>query len=179
MRPGSIAASNRPTKNQSDWTNCCANVRSATCLRYQLPAETVEVDSPEVTISSQLVQLEILFRNLIDNAVKYGGSPPARRGDRANTEADRTGRPFRSSTTGQEFRQISDEKSLVDSFAWETNWNAARPGTGSRLVPGTQRDQGDRRHRFASVIGGRRRRDRNGIPGHAERGCSARPANSG
>jgi signal transduction histidine kinase len=49
---------------------------SATCMRYQLPGETVVIDSPEITVSSQLVQLEILFRNLIDNAVKYGGSPP-------------------------------------------------------------------------------------------------------
>ena len=44
-------------------------------MRYKLPAETVAVEGPAVTVSSQLVQLEILFRNLIDNAVKYGGSP--------------------------------------------------------------------------------------------------------
>lgn len=49
---------------------------TAACLRYKLPENTVHIDSPEVTITSQLVQLEILFRNLIDNAVKYGGSPP-------------------------------------------------------------------------------------------------------
>jgi two-component system phosphate regulon sensor histidine kinase PhoR len=46
------------------------------CMRYRLPAGTVEVDSPPFTVESQLVQLEILFRNLIDNAVKYAGSPP-------------------------------------------------------------------------------------------------------
>ena len=49
---------------------------AAACIRYRLPEETVSIHSPEVTITSQLVQLEILFRNLIDNAVKYGGSPP-------------------------------------------------------------------------------------------------------
>lgn len=49
---------------------------SATCARYRLPPETVQIDSPEVTVRSQLIQLEILFRNLIDNGVKYGGSPP-------------------------------------------------------------------------------------------------------
>lgn len=53
-----------------------AQCGSATCIRYRLPSETVEIDAPEVTIRSQLIQLEILFRNLIDNAVKYGGSPP-------------------------------------------------------------------------------------------------------
>ena len=48
----------------------------ATCMRYRLPAETVKVDSPPIWIRSQWVQVEILFRNLIDNAIKYGGSPP-------------------------------------------------------------------------------------------------------
>jgi signal transduction histidine kinase len=50
---------------------------SAVCMRYRLSSETVELRSPEMTIRSQWIQLEILFRNLIDNAVKYGGSPPA------------------------------------------------------------------------------------------------------
>ncbi len=46
------------------------------CSRYGMPVETVEIRSPEIVIDGQWVQLEILFRNLIDNAVKYGGSPP-------------------------------------------------------------------------------------------------------
>ena len=49
---------------------------SAICVRYRLPEETVTVDSDRVLIRSQLIQVEILFRNLIDNAVKYAGSPP-------------------------------------------------------------------------------------------------------
>ncbi|KAA5540519.1 HAMP domain-containing histidine kinase [Roseiconus nitratireducens] len=49
---------------------------AASCMRYRLPRDTVTVDSPPVSITSQLVQVEILFRNLIDNAIKYGGSPP-------------------------------------------------------------------------------------------------------
>lgn len=48
----------------------------ATCIRYRVPPETIEVECPPIKLLSQLVQLEILFRNLIDNAVKYGGSPP-------------------------------------------------------------------------------------------------------
>ena len=54
-----------------------AQCGSAACMRYRLPRETVELRSPEVTIRSQWIQVEILFRNLIDNAVKYGGSPPS------------------------------------------------------------------------------------------------------
>ena len=49
---------------------------SAAALRYRVPRETVVVDSPPIVLHSQLVQVEMLFRNLIDNAVKYGGSPP-------------------------------------------------------------------------------------------------------
>ncbi len=49
---------------------------SAACVRYKLPPETIQLEVPEVIVSSQPVQLEILFRNLIDNALKYGGSPP-------------------------------------------------------------------------------------------------------
>ncbi|MCS7468130.1 HAMP domain-containing histidine kinase [Stieleria sp. ICT_E10.1] len=52
-----------------------AECGEAACMRYRLPVETVRVDCPPVTIRSQSVQLEILFRNLIDNAIKYGGSP--------------------------------------------------------------------------------------------------------
>ncbi len=48
----------------------------AVCIRYAVDNETVEVDSPPLTIHSRSTELEILFRNLIDNAVKYGGTPP-------------------------------------------------------------------------------------------------------
>ena len=50
---------------------------AAACIRYKLPADTVQVESPAVTVVSKLVQVEILFRNLIDNAVKYAGVPPS------------------------------------------------------------------------------------------------------
>ena len=53
-----------------------AQCGSAACQRHQLPEETVQIDAPPVVIDGHLVQLEILFRNLIDNAVKYGGQPP-------------------------------------------------------------------------------------------------------
>ena len=49
---------------------------SAACSRYGLPIETVAISAPPTVIEGPLVQLEILFRNLIDNGVKYGGSPP-------------------------------------------------------------------------------------------------------
>ncbi|TWU34163.1 Alkaline phosphatase synthesis sensor protein PhoR [Novipirellula aureliae] len=50
--------------------------RSA-CLRHGVAEETVTLDCPAgLKMNSQGVQMEILFRNLIDNAIKYGGTPP-------------------------------------------------------------------------------------------------------
>lgn len=48
---------------------------SAACMRYRVDGETVTVDARPVTIKSAHIEVEILFRNLIDNAVKYGGKP--------------------------------------------------------------------------------------------------------
>ncbi|KLU03719.1 two-component signal transduction [Rhodopirellula islandica] len=46
------------------------------CVRYKLPPETVRVKCPPILVHAPVIQIEILFRNLIDNAIKYGGSPP-------------------------------------------------------------------------------------------------------
>ena len=51
----------------------CAN---AVCARYGVPTDTVDIDSPRMILRSRPTELDILFRNLIDNAVKYGGQPP-------------------------------------------------------------------------------------------------------
>jgi signal transduction histidine kinase len=53
----------------------------ATCaetvmLRYRLPNETIRVRASQAVVRCSPTDLEILFRNLIDNAVKYGGKPP-------------------------------------------------------------------------------------------------------
>lgn len=46
------------------------------CHRYRVPPETVTIDCPAFMMRAQRVDLDVLFRNLIDNAIKYGGSPP-------------------------------------------------------------------------------------------------------
>jgi two-component system phosphate regulon sensor histidine kinase PhoR len=51
----------------------CAN---AVCVRHSVDRDWVDIDSPVIIIRSHPTELEILFRNLIDNAVKYGGDPP-------------------------------------------------------------------------------------------------------
>ena len=46
------------------------------CLRYRLPLESVELQLLPCLVSGSKVDLDMVFRNLIDNAVKYGGQDP-------------------------------------------------------------------------------------------------------
>jgi two-component system phosphate regulon sensor histidine kinase PhoR len=46
------------------------------CQRHRVPPETVQLDLRAVKIRARLIDVEMIFRNLIDNAVKYGGRPP-------------------------------------------------------------------------------------------------------
>jgi two-component system, OmpR family, phosphate regulon sensor histidine kinase PhoR len=46
------------------------------CLRYRVPADTVQFDLQPCTVRARRVDLDIIFRNLIDNAVKYAGQQP-------------------------------------------------------------------------------------------------------
>jgi signal transduction histidine kinase len=72
LERGVEPAANEPVQLDELLSHCAVTA----CMRYQLPRETVRIESPEILVNSQLIQLEILFRNLIDNAVKYGGRPP-------------------------------------------------------------------------------------------------------
>lgn len=46
------------------------------CLRYRVPTETVAIDAEPCLIHGSPVDLDMIFRNLIDNAIKYGGADP-------------------------------------------------------------------------------------------------------
>ena len=48
----------------------------AVCLRYRVPASTVEFDLQPCTVRARRADLDMIFRNLLDNAVKYAGAPP-------------------------------------------------------------------------------------------------------
>jgi signal transduction histidine kinase len=51
---------------------CAATV----CLRYRVPSDTVHLDLQPCVVRARRVDLEMIFRNLIDNAVKYAGAEP-------------------------------------------------------------------------------------------------------
>jgi len=46
------------------------------CLRYHLPLETVKLHATPAILRARPIDVEMVFRNLIDNAVKYGGTVP-------------------------------------------------------------------------------------------------------
>jgi signal transduction histidine kinase len=46
------------------------------CLRYRVPADTVCLDLQPCTLHARQADLDIIFRNLLDNAVKYAGPDP-------------------------------------------------------------------------------------------------------
>ncbi|HEX5446225.1 MAG TPA: HAMP domain-containing sensor histidine kinase, partial [Pirellulales bacterium] len=52
--------------------NCAQTV----CLRHRLPADAVTVSATPSRVRARPLDLEIVFRNLIDNAVKYSGPQP-------------------------------------------------------------------------------------------------------
>lgn len=49
---------------------------AAVCLSYRVPDDTVHSAAQPCWVRARRLDLEIIFRNLIDNAVKYAGRPP-------------------------------------------------------------------------------------------------------
>jgi signal transduction histidine kinase len=49
---------------------------ASVCMNYRVPPETIRLDLESAVVVGRRVDLDIVFRNLIDNAVKYAGTPP-------------------------------------------------------------------------------------------------------
>jgi signal transduction histidine kinase len=68
-----------PTRDATesiDLARSLADCAHSVCLRYRLPQETVRLQLEPCMIRMRRVDLDMIFRNLIDNAVKYAGTPP-------------------------------------------------------------------------------------------------------
>jgi len=52
------------------------NCAAAVCMNYRVPADTVRLDLRPIIVWGRRLDLDIIFRNLIDNAVKYAGAAP-------------------------------------------------------------------------------------------------------
>ena len=46
------------------------------CLSYRVPSGTIRLETVPCVVRARRVDMELIFRNLIDNAVKYAGSEP-------------------------------------------------------------------------------------------------------
>lgn len=57
-------------------SNMLQNCAETVCLRYHLPIETVKLAVTPAVLRARPIDIEMVFRNLIDNAVKYGGAEP-------------------------------------------------------------------------------------------------------
>jgi two-component system phosphate regulon sensor histidine kinase PhoR len=57
-------------------TSLLGEVAESICVQYGLPLSTVTLNLEDCTVEAVRVNLDILFRNLLDNAVKYAHSPP-------------------------------------------------------------------------------------------------------
>jgi signal transduction histidine kinase len=101
------------------------------CESYRLPVETVRFDCEPCLVHARPVDLDLVFRNLLDNAVKYGGNPPLvevclrrKPGDRVATTIADNGhgipRPLRAKIFGR-FVRLGQEL------------ERERPGTGLGL----------------------------------------------
>lgn len=48
----------------------------AVCIRYRVPKETIRLQLQPCIVRMRRVDADMIFRNLIDNALKYAGKPP-------------------------------------------------------------------------------------------------------
>jgi signal transduction histidine kinase len=52
------------------------NIAATACQRYRLPAETIQLSVRPAIVRGRPIDVEMVFRNLVDNALKYGGEQP-------------------------------------------------------------------------------------------------------
>lgn len=48
----------------------------AASLRYGLPPECTQFDTEPCLVTTRMVDIDLILRNVVDNAFKYGGNPP-------------------------------------------------------------------------------------------------------
>ncbi len=98
------------------------------CARYHLPSETVQLRLEPAIVRGRPIDLEMIFRNLIDNAIKYAGEAPL---VEVELQLHRPSWWSRgSSTTAGAFRPSCGARSLAVSCGWEASWSGRKPAPG-------------------------------------------------
>ena len=89
-RRGTVAKS--PSDGDLEAVDVAAVIRGCidtVCLRYRVDADAVELDLKPVFVQARRVDIDLIFRNLIDNAIKYAGNPPQVTVDMESIRGDR------------------------------------------------------------------------------------------
>jgi signal transduction histidine kinase len=69
------AAADQP-REEVDVPKVVAECAATVCSRYHVPADVVRIDATPCLVRAPQGDVELVFQNLIDNAVKYAGHPP-------------------------------------------------------------------------------------------------------
>ena len=146
---------------------CAATV----CLNYRVPPDTVQLDLPPCIVRGRRIDLDIIFRNLIDNAVKYAGTPP--QVEVCAAAAGRTARSSCGSPTTAAASRRTAAQDLRPLRAAGLELEREKPGTGLGLYIV--------RTLVRRLRGSIRVRDRPARPGQRVRGqsCRERPPDFG
>jgi len=70
------AERSKEDEEEVDLAELLRDCAAAVCASYRVPADTVRLDAQPGVVVGRRIDLDVIFRNLIDNAVKYAGSPP-------------------------------------------------------------------------------------------------------
>ncbi|MEN6450469.1 MAG: HAMP domain-containing sensor histidine kinase [Thermoguttaceae bacterium] len=74
---GRLDAERSPEEDEDvELTDLLRDCASTVCMNYRVPAGYVRLDLEPGTVVGRRVDLHVVFRNLIDNAVKYAATPP-------------------------------------------------------------------------------------------------------
>jgi signal transduction histidine kinase len=59
-----------------DLPTLLSKIAESACLQYRLPGDAVRLDVDPATVRGRPIDVEMLFRNLVDNALKFSGDQP-------------------------------------------------------------------------------------------------------
>ena len=76
LQAGRVESESGEEMEDVDMAELLQDCAAATAMNYHLPAEVVRLDLQPLAVHARRFDLDVIFRNLIDNAIKYAGTPP-------------------------------------------------------------------------------------------------------
>ena len=119
LEAGRLDAERHGEQEDVDLAELLRQCAAAVCMSYRVPSHIVRLELQPCIVFGRRVDLDIIFRNLIDNAVKYAGATAGRRVSLRPSGDDRV--LVRSLTTAAAFRPIPRARFSADSCGWARN----------------------------------------------------------